>query len=233
MRSIKQITMVLIVLILTYVACSLEGEGRSEMVLTVATSPTDFGARERADERSGNQSEVVRKDLLAQYQAVYITLRGIRLHQLAEGAEEGAEAEEVGHWKTLLVPPRTVNFLELQEGLREAIGTLPLEMGQYTEMRILLGSSPDNDVNLLGQAHRFPHYVIDKEGKSHPLEIPSGDESGIKINPGFHVEEGEVIELLVEIDLTRSIVPAGERYQFKPVIHSVQISDVLIEEETP
>ncbi len=221
---------------LVVLGCLEVGEGRTEMVLSLGTSVTDFGIRE------GSQPAGANRNISSSFQAVYVTLKGIRLHQVPEAATPPELSEtppppiEEGTWKTLLTSHRTINLLELQEGLREMVGFVPLEPGHYTEVRLLLEQTPSNDLNLLGQPHPFPHYVIDKEDEVHPLSVPSGEESGIKIIPGFRVEEGEVIELLMELDLTRSLVLQGQgpeqRYLFKPVIHSAQITDIL-EEEKP
>jgi hypothetical protein len=60
------------------------------------------------------------------------------------------------------------------------------------------------------------------DGDSFDLEIPSGYQSGIKLNHQFTIEEGRLYELTLDFDAEKSIIQKGTgEYQLKPVIRVI------------
>jgi hypothetical protein len=58
-----------------------------------------------------------------------------------------------------------------------------------------------------------------EEGMTYPLEIPSGMQTGIKLNHPFSIPAGGVVELTLDFDADRSVILTGAgNYQLQPVI---------------
>ncbi|MBI4411809.1 MAG: DUF4382 domain-containing protein [Deltaproteobacteria bacterium] len=158
------------------------------------------------------------------YQAVYVTIDEVQVHRLGGGDEaetdEGEEADDEGEWETILTPQTTYNLLDLVNGVRVDLGLATLSAGSYTQMRLIIGTGPDDGINLFSQAHPFANYVIDTDGETHELKVPSGEQTGIKIVEGFEISENETTELILDFDASASVVIAGNsgQYLLKPTI---------------
>src|SRR5262245_55297343 len=76
-----------------------------------------------------------------QYKAVYVTIDSVEVH--ASNASDES-------WVTLqnLNLPRTINLLDLMNGVREELGISDLPSGHYTQMRLILGTTPDDSINI-------------------------------------------------------------------------------------
>lgn len=146
---------------------------------------------------------VLLTDAPADYESVFIDVQGVRIHQSTD-----AEEEDSG-WIDIMTEPNRVDLLSLINGNVELLGELDLEPGQYNQMRFILGE--DNEV------------VID--GESIPLDTPSAQQSGLKLNIQSDITEGGLYTLLLDFDASRSIVQAGASGKFilKPVIRTVSL----------
>jgi hypothetical protein len=162
------------------------------------------------------------------YQAVYVTIEDIQVH--LSGSEE-----RPNNWRSIEIPggPITVNLLELVNGVREELGLTTLPAGHYTQMRLIIGRSPDDSSNLLGALHPHANYVIETDGdKIHPLKIPSGYNTGIKLVHGFDILADQTTELLLDFDANRSVVEAGNSglWLLKPTIRVITLSGYALVE---
>src|SRR5512140_778494 len=148
------------------------------------------------------------------YNAVYVTIQEIAIH--AAGEAEGA-------WKTILEPNKTMDLLALANGVREQLGIVSLDPGQYTQLRLIIGTQPDNGLNIQGNPHPFANYVIDTNGDVHEMKVPSGMQTGIKLVQGFEINENSTTELTIDVDASRSVVVAGNsgKYLLKPTIQVI------------
>jgi len=164
------------------------------------------------------------------YQAVYITVQEVSVHRAedeqSEGEAENGEAEDGNEdqgWITVATPNQTYNLLDLVNGALEQLGVVDLEAGHYTQMRLLLGETPDSGLNLLGSAHPYANYVIDSSDASQEMDVPSGYQSGIKIVQGFDIVEDQTRSLILDFDASKSIVRAGNsgKLILKPTIKVV------------
>ncbi|MGF1671926.1 MAG: DUF4382 domain-containing protein [Balneolaceae bacterium] len=112
-------------------------------------------------------------------------------------------------WIVVSEPNRSFNILELINGEFEVLGITDLETGFYPQFRLIL-SRDNNSV------------VID--GEMHDLFIPSGEQTGVKINIDAEIEEDIRYVLLLDFDAKRSVVEAGQadplRFLLKPVIRA-------------
>lgn len=156
-----------------------------------------------------------------QYNAVYVTVDKIQVH--ASDMSENS-------WETLFTPQRTYNLLALTNGVRESLGIVSLAAGHYTQMRLVLGNSPDDGINILSQAHPYANYVIDADNAYHELKVPSGSQTGVKIVQGFDVNDSETTELILDFNAAASVVIAGSsgNYLLKPTIKILATTDYAI-----
>jgi hypothetical protein len=145
------------------------------------------------------------------YRAVYITIKNIAVHK-ADDPEDS--------WTVVAEVNRTINLLELANGVREQMALIDLPSGHYTQMRLMIGDTCDSSTNMMGQPHPAANYVIDMGDQSHEMKIPSGFQTGIKLVQGFDINENSTTELTFDFDASRSVVVAGNsgKYILKPTI---------------
>jgi hypothetical protein len=155
----------------------------------------------------------------AEYNAVYVTIQEVQVH-----------TDEGGSWQRVASPNKTYNLLELVNGVREQLGITELETAHYTQMRLIIGKSPDDTINLLSERHPYANYIIDNADTYYELKIPSGYQTGIKIVHGFDITENETTELILDFDASRSIVKAGNSGQWllKPTVKVLDTADYSI-----
>jgi hypothetical protein len=108
-----------------------------------------------------------------------------------------------GTWEALQVSPRVINVLSLTNGTDVLIADEDLPAGQITGVRLILG--PNNSMR--------------RSGTNYPLAVPSGEESGLKVDIRENV--GTLpLNLFLDFDAGQSIVQEGNgSYHLKPVIH--------------
>ena len=130
--------------------------------------------------------------LPADTQNVYITFDEVLVHR-SGGSWSSAPMAET---------PYTIDLLQFSDGASTSlVPPVQLETGKYTQIRlgILSGS-----------------IVIGEE--EYPLEVPS-DSLKTDKNFDFGVESGGAVNLVVDFDLSQSIVESSGEYHLKPVIH--------------
>lgn len=118
-----------------------------------------------------------------------------------------AENEEEG-WIVLNEPQQSYNLLELTNGATEVIGTSELEPGTYNQIRLILSEGG---------------HSVEVDGDVHDMKVPSGPQTGIKLNINAEIEPDFEYVLLLDFDASRSVVAAGQpgnavKYLLKPVI---------------
>jgi len=158
------------------------------------------------------------------YKAVYVTIDRVDVHL-------GGNENSPNNWETIADSPKTYNLLELVNGVWEHLGIGQLPAGHYTQMRLIIGNQQDEGLNILDLPHLHPNYVILKDtDEIHPLKVPSGAKTGIKLVRGFTVEENETTELLLDFDAANSVVKAGASglWILKPTIKVVDTKDCTV-----
>jgi hypothetical protein len=119
----------------------------------------------------------------------------------------------------------------LVNGVTEAIGSFEFDAGQYNQIRLIMGDTPELENNLLGEPHEHANYLILNDGSNTivPLKIPSGFQTGIKLVHPFLVEAGKTKELVLDFDADRSVVKAGNsgKYILKPTIKVFETEDKI------
>ncbi len=137
---------------------------------------------------------------------LYLVLGDVRVHRESDG-------EDSGEWYSVMPDSlsqeeRTVDLLELVNGVSAQLGEEELPAGLYNQARLVLEDA---------------WMVID--GDSVDVFVPSGTHSGLKLIGEFTVDPGVVTELTVDWDACRSLheaPPHSGRWILRPVLHTVQ-----------
>lgn len=138
-------------------------------------------------------------DSVGPIEQVNLTISQVSVHT--------ATGDDTTGWKVVNDSLATYDLLQLANGATTLLGETELEPDHYTQIRLLVTDSCQ--------------VVID--GQSYPLHIPSGLQSGVKLNHQFEIEAGKLYELLLDFDAQRSITPTGDGYLLKPVIRVIPL----------
>jgi hypothetical protein len=134
-------------------------------------------------------------DSPADYDAVFVEIESVEVH--------AAGADSNGGWRVVNSTPGTYDLLTLRNGLSALLVNEQLPAGHYTQIRLKLGSG--NSVMV--------------DSVSYDLRVPSGMQSGLKLNHEFTIEGGELYEITLDFDAARSVHLTGNgQYMLRPVI---------------
>jgi len=138
-----------------------------------------------------------------------VTVTKVRVHQ------SGSASEKDSGWTDItLSPARKINLLDLNNGIIEDLGEVPLAAGHYTQLRLVLEPNTSNS----GLANS----VIPTGGVETSLDTPSAVQSGIKLIHEFDVASNQRTDLVLDFNACKSIVKRGNgTYGLKPVIKVV------------
>ena len=103
---------------------------------------------------------------------------------------------------TLNPSPQAVDLMQYRDGRTSMLmANIPLPAGQYEWVRLIVDNAPNVRDS----------YVVRTDGSECELRIPSGAESGLKLNRGFTVPADGNVALTVDFDLRQSIhAPPGQ-----------------------
>jgi Domain of unknown function (DUF4382) len=130
-------------------------------------------------------------DAPASYDEVNVDLREVRVNL----------SDDSAGWISLPTNAGIYNLLGLQNGVDTLIAQGNVPMGTVKEIRFLLGDSNTIVVN----------------GQSHPLTIPSGGSSGLKIKINKKIATS-LDSLLVDFDAALSVKEQNGNYKLMPVL---------------
>jgi len=101
--------------------------------------------------------------------------------------------------------PRQIDLLQQQGGNSASLlSGVSLPAGEYAWIRLKVDASQST--------------ITLADGSVHPLVIPSGDETGLKLVHGFTVAAGGMVNFTIDFDLRESITLANGVYILKPVL---------------
>jgi hypothetical protein len=111
------------------------------------------------------------------------------------------EAHINGQWLAVATQPKEYDLLSLVKNSVQ-IGSANLPTGHYTQVRLFPSSAT----------------VTDSTG-THTVTIPSGLQTGIKLNVDYDITEKEVAVILLDFNLCKSLIKLGNgNYKLQPVI---------------
>jgi hypothetical protein len=137
----------------------------------------------------------------------------------------GIELHSNGATRTIdFAMPRRIDLLAYQNGATvNLLENLTVDAGEYQWMRL----------KVIAERNRSDgSYILFANGGQYPLYVPSGSETGLKINRPFRVAAGSITRLVADFDLRKSIIaPPGQspNYMLKPVLRlmdQLQIGDI-------
>jgi len=112
---------------------------------------------------------------------------------------------------------KNIDLLSLQGALfTDLIDNELVETGNYEWMRLHVNAELDG---------LYDSYIKLDDGSIHELRIPSGSQTGLKINTSFEVIENQTLNMMIDFDLRKSIIKAGFKYQMKPVLRLVNVDN--------
>jgi hypothetical protein len=110
--------------------------------------------------------------------------------------------------------PRTIDLLALQNGLSvPLLDGVTVPAGGYSWIRLMIGASSGGE-----------SYITLLDGTTHPLVIPSGEQSGLKLHGGIDVAAGGSSDFTVDFDLRKSVhepMNASDAFVLRPTLRLV------------
>src|SRR5690606_39720372 len=164
------------------------------LTLTAALGLLFFSGCEKNSGNSGGTAEVslLLTDAPAAFDGLLLDIRGIEFH-----------TDEAGWISVDPIVPGVYNILDYRNGADTLLARTTLPVGRLSQVRFLLGE---------GNA-----IVVD--GVEHPLDVPSGQESGLKFNVHEELVPNGSYEVCTDFDAATSFVETGNgAYKLKPVI---------------
>ena len=141
-------------------------------------------------------------DAPGDYKEVWIDLEKVMVQGPGTDSAGGEGWVEVP-----LLHPGLYNLLDFRNGADTVLGGVDLMAGKLSQIRLVLGE--DNALVL-------------EDGTTLPLTTPSAQQSGLKLNVQADLKPGIPYALVLDFDIARSIVAAGNsgKYLLKPVIRT-------------
>lgn len=115
--------------------------------------------------------------------------------------------------------PKTLDLLDLQGGLRDyLLQDQALAPGEYTQIRLMVNAEADGVLDS----------YIEIDGAQYELRVPSGSETGLKLNTPFTVAAGQDVDFTVDFDLRKSVhQPQGQAgvYILRPTLRLIDTNE--------
>lgn len=148
------------------------------------------------DEPSTGNMDIYMTDAPGDYKEVNVDVKAVEIHY-DDGNGSG--------WIALPTKAGIYDLLTLRDSVTALIANgTSLRAGRVDQMRLILGEN--NTV------------VVDSMG-TFPLETPSAQNTGLKININSTIPIDETLVITIDFDAEKSIVETGNgKYQLKPVI---------------
>lgn len=115
---------------------------------------------------------------------------------------------------------KTIDLLSQQGANSEPLLlNYTLDAGHYNWMRLKVitsETSTDSYIELDG-------------GAQHPLYVPSGDQTGLKLNRGFDITDGGALSFTIDFDLRKSVLAPNKHsqaYKLKPTLRIVNNENI-------
>ena len=125
------------------------------------------------------------------------------IHLVVTEVSINGSVGDQGSWEMLRSDSLTVDLLTLRNGVFTdlALGTVP--SGHYRQIRLKLGAGS----------------TVTVDGVVHPLVVPSGLQSGLKIVGDFSVADGGAVVVLLDFDAAKSVHETGNgTWMLQPVV---------------
>ncbi|MDR2964421.1 MAG: DUF4382 domain-containing protein [Treponema sp.] len=117
-----------------------------------------------------------------------------------------------GKHTVILDEDRNFDILGVSRSDPVILSSVSIEPGIYHELRLVL-----HDEN-----------TITVNGEMHPIKIPSGEQSGLKLKGPFIIPNGKLFSLMIGLDTSKSISwNQGQGYRLQPVLEITNTSEII------
>jgi hypothetical protein len=153
------------------------------------------------DVTTTSRFEVRLTDAPADYAKVLVDIQGVEYN--VTGVDAG--------WKTLPLRRTGVyNLLDFRNGADTILAGEELAAGKISQIRLKLGEN---------------NSIVLKDGKTVAIKVPSGAESGLKLNLHAELQAGIAYVITVDFDAAKSIVAQGNgKYSLKPTLRAYRMA---------
>lgn len=108
--------------------------------------------------------------------------------------------------------PVSIDLLAQQNGnSAELVADETLNAGNYNWIRLAVNAEEDGV---------FDSYIV-INGTQHELDIPSGSQTGLKLNSGFTISASGNADYTIDFDLRKSITEANGDYKLRPSLRLI------------
>ena len=136
---------------------------------------------------------------------IFLHIIKILIKSVPSSKNNGSFQDE--KWLTLMEKDTLINFFKLINGQTAFLGETEIPVGKYNQLRIIIGNGSSVEIS----------------GKTYSLKIPSGSQTGIKINLNSSINEDTIslfkdgiIKLFLNFDISKSLKSTGHGYLLKP-----------------
>lgn len=139
-------------------------------------------------------------DAPAEYQEVNVEIQQVKIHIKASNDDDAG-------WYDLETNEGIYELKSLENSSVILAEDEKLPEGELTQIRFILGEN---------------NTVVDSSGTSHDMQVPSGEEAGLKIQ-GHSLDRNEDEEITIDFDAEKSVVKSGSGdFLLKPVLTTVE-----------
>lgn len=117
-----------------------------------------------------------------------------------------------GTVESILNEERGMNILDIAKSNPVVLSNVPINPGNYSQLRLVL---KDNS-------------TIKVDGEIFEIKIPSGEQSGLKLDGPFNIVSGKLFRLDLDFVAKESVLwTKGQGYKLKPVIEISSTAEIL------
>lgn len=164
------------------------------------------------DDATTSRFEVRLTDAPADYAKVLVDIQGVEYNVSGNDAE----------WKSLPLSRAGVyNLLDFRNGVDTMLAGAEIAAGKISQIRLILGQN---------------NTLVMKNGETVSMKVPSGSESGLKLNLHAELKAGIAYVLTIDFDAAKSIVSEGNgKYSLKPCLRAYEkaVSGAVAGKVTP
>jgi|SRR3954466_13513 hypothetical protein len=137
-------------------------------------------------------------DAPGDYLQVNVDIKQVRIHIADDSSSNDG-------WIDLPTNAGIYNLLDLQNGIdTTVVDSTIVPGGKVSQIRFILGPNCS---------------LMTKDSVLHDLAVPSGEQSGLKINVHKDIPAGQTLQVLLDFDADKSIIKKGNGgFMLKPVI---------------
>lgn len=169
------------------------------LFLAIAISITTFWACQKESTATSEPTlQISLTDGPGDFESVLIDVIGAEIHM-------NKDTGKVDSWVSFPIRAGIYDILKLSNGVDTVLGSGNVPLGDIKEIRLKLGSNNSVKVN----------------GKTYPLSIASGDDSGLKLKFEKKLLAGVSYKLKLDFDAAKSIREEKNGYRLRPVLRLI------------